>query len=63
MREIVQGLTHESFFKGENVFELGKNKPRLINSLGSQGDKFYIILEGEVGVMVPRTSNLATAHT
>jgi CRP-like cAMP-binding protein len=42
----VQALTHESFFKGENVFELG-----------SQGDKFYIILEGEVGVMIPRTSN------
>jgi hypothetical protein len=53
----VQALTHESFFKGENVFELGKKLPHLINSLGSQGDKFYIILEGEVGVMIPRTSN------
>lgn len=25
--------------------------------IGSQGDKFYIILEGEVGVLIPRNTD------
>jgi len=49
--------------KGDNVFELGNKTSDNKFFLGSQGDKFYIILEGEVGVMVPRTVQQPTSNT
>ncbi|CDW72769.1 UNKNOWN [Stylonychia lemnae] len=40
--EIVSCLTYENFKMGDTVFEWGTN-----------GDKFYIIIEGHVSVMIP----------
>lgn len=42
MPEIVQRLTYEYFPRGKEVFEYG-----------SIGEKFYIIIDGEVSIMVP----------
>ena len=42
LTDVVQGLTYDFFPRGKEVFEYG-----------SIGEKFYMILEGEVSVMVP----------
>ncbi|TNV87944.1 hypothetical protein FGO68_gene15687 [Halteria grandinella] len=46
LKEIVSCLTYEFVPKGCNVFEYG-----------SQGDKFYILLQGEVGVLIPNSND------
>ncbi len=49
--EIVQCLTYQTFKPGENVFEYG-----------NQGDKFYMILSGEVSVLIPNPECRNFAH-
>ena len=59
--DIVAALRYERFEAGESIFKYGKlnkiykikpivmNMP-IINIIGDQGDKFYIILKGKVSV-------------
>lgn len=57
LKEIVSCLTYEFVPKDCNVFEYGKLRRVSFLSLGSQGDKFYILLEGEVGVLIPKSND------
>lgn len=54
LREIVSCLTYEFLPKECNVFEYGKRSTFTHSILESRGDKFYILLDGEVRVLVPR---------
>lgn len=40
--EITKHLRHESFVKDETVFDYG-----------SVGDKYYLIIRGEISIMIP----------
>jgi hypothetical protein len=49
----VSCLTYEYFKSGDILFEYGKYSDYYLYSLGSYGDKFYIILAGSVKVLIP----------
>jgi len=70
MPEIVSCLSYEVVSPPDNVFEFGKMRVNscsinfilllninLSNIIGNLGEKFYMILDGEVSVLIPNTEN------
>jgi hypothetical protein len=49
--EIAYRLKHDFIPANQNVFSYGKQK--LLRVLGTLGDKFYVVLKGEVEVLIP----------
>ena len=59
LKDIVSCLTYEYCEAGKRVFDYGKIYC-LLTQLGSHGDKFYIILDGQVSVQVPQTTQMVS---
>lgn len=58
MKKVEEALIQEDFKAGDVIFNYGKqyNNPLtldFVDVIGDQGDKFYIVLEGQVSMEMP----------
>ena len=61
MKKVEDALILEEFKQGEIIFNYGKSNSDQLNhsfAIGDKGDKFYIVLEGEVCMQFPDRANI-----